>query len=449
METTAITSSIIPIAAAAGTLAVGAWWAALVPRLALGFLCASLVSGQLRRLPLPGQGGGLLVSDIAVVGVLWAAIWQYGRRKQVNIHVKRLVVLIGVFLGWSLFTLVVHASDLMFREFAVAGLYWVRLATHLLLLPALLILTSDHVHRKKLKQWFVASVVLLLMLGFFQLIFIPRLADIAVLGVPSSILQRAGWDPHIGRMVSTWLDPNFFGGLIIVSVPVIGIFVSSRVRAATLVALLLVALAYTQSRSALIGLVGSGVLGTFLAWFKYPQRLSVHRGVQIGVLVSVVIMWAVLAAVLLGDRFTNVFEYDPTVELRRESLRVVWGQLLVPNAVIGIGYNTYQFAAQEVGLISSFATHSRAGADNSFLTIWVTTGIVGLALYLSIWGYISNILIALWIRRNSLLSFAVALSIVALTIHSQFVNSFLYSHLIIVLMIICALALSDQEEAAV
>ena len=64
----------LPLTFAAGALGLllGPWLPRL-PRLAITFLLFSLIFGQSLRFPLPGQGGGLLVSDLAVIIVLLSA----------------------------------------------------------------------------------------------------------------------------------------------------------------------------------------------------------------------------------------------------------------------------------------------------------------------------------------------------------------------------------------
>lgn len=39
----------------------------IAKRIAVSLVCVSLIAGQLIRLTLPGQGGGILLSDIAVL----------------------------------------------------------------------------------------------------------------------------------------------------------------------------------------------------------------------------------------------------------------------------------------------------------------------------------------------------------------------------------------------
>ena len=74
MAFAALSSYALPLSVAGGTLTLfSIAWFVRLPRLALSFLLLSLVTGQLIRLPLPGQGGGLLPSDLAVVVIILIA----------------------------------------------------------------------------------------------------------------------------------------------------------------------------------------------------------------------------------------------------------------------------------------------------------------------------------------------------------------------------------------
>ena len=81
MVSSAYLAPYLPLLLTAGGLAAlsVSYWAILFPRIAISLLAVSLTLGQLVRLPLPGQGGGLLVSDVAVILTLGAALIQFLR----------------------------------------------------------------------------------------------------------------------------------------------------------------------------------------------------------------------------------------------------------------------------------------------------------------------------------------------------------------------------------
>jgi O-antigen ligase len=405
----------------------------LIPRLAIFFLLFSLIIGQSLRFPLPGQGGGLLVSDLAVVFTLLTALFFVLFRHKSPITSYWLLVTSPFFI-WSLFSLLINASNLDLASLSVAFAYWLRLATNLLLLPALLIIFANKKNRRFAKHGLLITILILILLGFLQLLLIPNLSG------------EEGWDPHQSRLVSTWLDPNLFGGFLIIVIPFI-LYVFPF-PLSFLFFLPFITLLFTQSRSSLLALILSFAIFSPLIIFQYLRRVKSKYFLPTLALLTLILTVFIVATIPLKHRLIGLFTIDDTVQLRLGSLQQA--QLLaVDHYLFGAGYNAYQFTAHKAGLISNFNIHSRAGADNSWLTLWVTTGLPGLILFLFPWLIIFHFFFRQWIRgRNQAL--VTLLAITVLFIHSQFLNSFLYSHLFITLIIITALEISatsgDKEQ---
>lgn len=443
MDYSVYNSSFISFGLTAFTLgSVLSAWLVRLPILAVWFLAISLVSGQVLRLPLPGQGGGLLLSDFAAVIILLSTTFFWlqnhsSKNHQLKTSQNSLITLVGalliLFITWSLFTLALNSPALSWTQLLIAFSYWARLAVYLLLIPALSYLAKQTQLQHALTKSYISAIVLIVILGFAQLFLLPHLV---VLG--------GGWDPHEGRLVSTWLDPNFVGLFLVMATFFLVAQLSktnkhsSKLTLFSLVIFVLLALALTQSRSSLIALVVTLVLFSRLIILRPSSRLTTHRIIQIVSLLSLAIIGLIIAATLLGPRLTGLVTHDPTVTLRATSLKVIWN-LATQHPIVGIGYNTYQFTAHQAGLINDFSIHSRAGADNSFLTLLVTTGLIGLTLFILPWLLSLVGLLRRWLIAQNPYSLAAAASFVALLIHSQFVNSFLYAHLLVTLSIIIAI----------
>lgn len=437
-------------------------------KIAIALLLVSLVVGQIVRFPLPGQGGGLLLSDIATVAVLVVALihmvkhrLQNTKPKQNTVHnfqntnclgtgnlcfgncLCSVLCLLCFFFVWSLFTLVVHISDLGRDNFLIAAAYWLRLAATLLLLPALLALFQKPTLRLFSQRAFTATIAMLAVLGFIQLTLFPNLWDLSRV---APALAGAKWDPHQGRLVATWLDPNFIGGFFAITLPFVMIKVflplTKGVGVLTVLAAAF-ALLLTQSRSSLVALV-LGAAITAPLWLVALRSYSpiVKFTAVIGSL-SFLVALIVFPALLLPERLAGLLFVDDTAALRLASLKSAWS-LAEDHPILGVGYNAYQFAARDAGLIGDFTIHSRAGADNSLLTLAVTTGLVGVVLFLLPWAAIASYLVRASLV-GSLTAAAAATSLAVLLVHSQFVNSFLYSHLLITLIIIVTLAMTNSQ----
>jgi len=420
----------------------------VIIRLALWFLALSLVVGQLIRVPRPGQSGGLVVSDLAVIGVLAAAFFNslvsprpsaVGGKKISPLYY---LLLYTPFVVWSLFTLGIHVGDYERPELMIAAAYWLRTSCYLLLAPALLSLArSADLAATPRRSWMAAIAVLAAAAGL-QLVFLPDLAALPPILVT---LSGGGWDPHIGRAVGTWLDPNFFGAfLAIAALYCLGCFFQERRPGARLFVLALAAavgllLIMTQSRSSFLALGGAVALLSPVIILRLAHRRSSALWPGVVGVGGLLALAAILAALMLGERLGSLVTFDPTVQARLEALTAAW-RLAQDHLWVGVGYNAWQFAARDAGLVGDVVLHSRAGSDSSFLTLLVTTGLPGVTLFVLPWLVIGVTSLQRWLRHGHVLSLVVVASLLTLTLHSQFVNSWLYAHLLVVMAVIVALA---------
>lgn len=353
-----------------------------------------------------------------------------------------------LFTLWSALTLSWSLSQRDFHDNLIASAYYLRLLAHLALLPALYILCRQRPDLLwLLKIGFLITSYSLLILGFIQWRWWPDLRLIA----------PQGWDPHQSRLVSTWLDPNFFGSFLVVSLfPTLVLTWQYLKRHRTWIVLALLsiysaALILTGSRSSIVALLAAGI--STLPWIsiKYtagrpnaPQLKKAYLVLAVSAAAMAAVA-AILSAWILRERLEGLFSYDPTVQVRLTALKKVW-HLVEQYSWTGVGYNAYQFAAIKEGLISNFTIHSRAGADNSWLTLWVTLGLPGLLIFLSMYMALYLKGLHAWLARRSLINLAMAASLSALAAHALFINSLLYSHLLVVTAVISAIALSHYEH---
>lgn len=391
----------------------------------LSVLCIAICVGQLARVPLAQQGGGLLVSDIALGAVL-----LYGASAALLglIPLNKAIHALGLyaytvfpFFLWASSMLIAHEYALGAHSFFIALLYVVRLFALSLLFP-LLFMYGVKIAAQKAFIW---TYYALLIIGYAQLLVFPSLVG-----------NMNGWDPHIHRMVATWFDPNFFGAFI-----AMGIFPMlywSRGNVIVLAAAL-GALALTGSRSSWIACIAAGIVTVLVFLLRGSITASWKKGAYLGVLL--VGISCIVVGTVFFDRVSTFFVHDPTVALRATAYADTWHRLVEPNIVFGVGYNAYQFSAKEAGLIQDFSIHSRAGSDNSVVTLLVTTGILGTVLF-----FIPFLVGTYWHGRQWLLykrfeSLVFIWSIVVLVVHAQFENSLLYPHLLMAFILIAIAAL--------
>ncbi len=373
----------------------------------------TLVVGQLLRVHLSTESASaLLLIDIAnamYVGV--GLIYLLVLRKKFVMTLP-LIFLLGFF-GWAAVSLVYGAWLLSSHELLIAIFY----ALRLFLMGGAIFVTVALFPKEKDQQLLMAYLlragVFLTLLGFIQLVVFPNFA----------FMTKFGWDPHVGRLLSTFFDPNFFGFFlaIIFSFYLVKLLNASaageRLKAGGLGLLVLAACFLTFSRSAYLALL----ISLFIILAVRSWKL---------------VLIALLALLLIGgsiprarDRVLNALKVDTTAQDRIQS----WVNTLYivkDHPVIGVGYNAFGPAQIRYGERQNLLSQSAQGSDSSLLLILATTGIVGLFLYLAFWfGLLYEALLLYrfgsspFFRQMGLLGLGI---IPAYLVHSQFVNSLVY-----------------------
>lgn len=411
------------------------------PELGLYIIIFLPVIGELYRLPFRGDAG-MLISDVIIplYLLIWVARYIFSSKTSVKTLLKKVskskfilpIIIFTVIAGFSLLQALTLFPT---NEVLVSSFYLFRLLTYI----ALYIVVADIITTEKKSQTIfrllLMSAILLAIAGFIQLQIFPDLTQ----------LEELGWDPHINRLVSTWLDPNFLGGLFafIISVT-LGVFLytkNTRVKAILSLAIIILttALFLTYSRSAYLALIA----GIFIVSILKSRKLVV-----IGLIVLLLgVTFSERAQQRVGELVESVNSVfletadtpDPTAKLRLKSWRQTV-ELIKEKPLIGHGYNTLKFVNYKKGFYPSIDHHAASGSDSSLLTIFATTGILGLAAFLWIIFAIIRQAIISW-RNKKLPQFSqgFALGVLggmsALLIHSIFINSLLFPQILITLWI--------------
>jgi O-antigen ligase len=382
-------------------------------------LIASVITGQITRI---GNLG--VLTDFLIP--IYLLFWLLKRDKKRPFPFSTSIVLIAIWLIYLLGNLLINLSFVP----AVGGelvsiLYWVRLATYMSLLLPLVDYRSQEPEKVDNQLWYMVffSSIILSILGFVQLILFPDF----------SFMAQYGWDPHQGRLLSTWYDPNFLGGFLGLA----AIIVLSRI---------LVFLKETKSWqnkniilvfSWIIGL--SIIVGALMLTYSRSALLAFLIGVSIVTilisrrtffLVIIILAIIVMSNPRLQARIQGAIQVDVTASLRIQS----WLQTLDDidkNPIWGIGYNTIKYQT-----IVPSELNSASGRDSSLLTLWLTGGIIGLGLFIII---IFNSIIRAWQKvRSSGLERTWGVAIIGgwalILVHSMFVNSIFFPHILIFLI---------------
>lgn len=249
-------------------------------------------------------------------------------------------------------------------------------------------------------------------LGLIQFALYPSLRNLSYLG----------WDPHYFRLFSTFLDPNYAGIFITLTI-FLGLSIHHQVKSDTSrmhehgrydisfrevlwwVALVVnaTALYLTYSRGGYLAFVVGFAVWTLI------QKKKLFSWLFICFIAAIVIIPRPGGETLRLDRM------DSTIARLENWQEAV--SFFQKSPIIGHGFNTVRFLPRlnEMVKPGDPVSHAAAGVDNSFLFLLVTSGVAGLGVYLWL----------LWTSVRKSAPIGVVL-VVALVVHALFVNSLFY-----------------------
>lgn len=400
----------------------------LVDLLKISFL--TLLVGQLGRIPLVAAGSKeapLLLNDLVLVAALVVGGVLALQWRRFLVDWTSGLALAFVFVGGASALLAIPRFGLSPFELAFSLAYLARWAAYF----GFYLLVLNFVRREDIEPiWRVmeGAVIAFALFGIFQSAFLPGFAQL--------VYPDAGvftqWDPQGRRLVSTFLDPNLAGGLILVVLLIQG----GRMAFGTAVArwkplILLAALALTLSRSsALAFLVGVGVLMAI----RGPSKRVLTAGA-----------WMALVGLLLSPILLNLAIAYNKLDLADPSLLlrfVAWGQaltVLIDHPFLGVGFNTYGFVQLNYGF--GDLVQSSFGLDGGLLFIAVMTGGLGVIFFGGMvlrFGWEAS---RVWreTEREGVdrgMALGTLAATVALLVHSLFLNSLLYPFLMQILWVL-------------
>lgn len=401
-----------------------------------------LIPGLLARVSVGGSG--ILATDLLVP--LFALAWV---GKKIIFHEKfPKCYFIGAgfaFVSVALITWFIGAWNLDISAKILSLSYIVRIVTMLIIgwaaseffaqkseSPAYSLQSTKEFFFKRF--FFITAVVMAL--GFIQFIFVP---DISLWST------EGGWDPHTGRLLGTWLDPNYLSGFLGFLLPVIiGSWYKKRNNWLLLLGgIALVALFLTFSRSGYLAAITG--LGFFFLLRDWKIILLAILIAVLGLSVSeraqqrVGELTGTFSSIILQD----TAEIDPTAKLRIQNW-IKSADLWIKYPVTGIGYNTYRWRAAEEGVVDE-SFFSAGGADGTHLTVLVTTGIIGFLSYIFFLRRLFWFPIKKWWRTRDEQELGFSMGFLSLVVHSLFVNS-LFFPLIFLPVIVIAGVLQGKRE---
>lgn len=249
-----------------------------------------------------------------------------------------------------------------------------------------------------------ASGTAVAILGMTQYLLYPSLRNLIYLG----------WDPHLYRLFSTFLDPNFAAMAFVLTL-ILGQYLWFHAKNKIILAftqfVALIALFLTYSRSGYLAFVVA--LCMVCVFYKKIWVAFV------GIILFGCVLFVLPTPGGEGVRLLRTVSTYARVENWKRGM-----QLIGERPVLGYGFNTLRFVQRAHGWTndSVIVSKASAGIDNSLQFVWATTGIVGFGVYL-LWLIVSMLLLG----KHTL----VFSSIISLLVHSQFSNSLFYPFLML------------------
>ena len=388
-----------------------------------------LPMGELIRFDL----GDYSIKPIDIAAILLFLVWvpQAFKKWKKNIRSDRLFIPIILLVATMCISLLLNIKNFSGSEVFIAFSYtlrWILYASLYFIVKSF----SDK-FKEKIIYLLLGLGAVIIFLGFIQYFFYTSLRN----------LYYLGWDEHMYRMFSTFLDPNFAGSFFVLYLIFLaGLLLfslknrTSQVWFIGLISIFTLISTYlTYSRSALIMLIVSSII--FLTLAKKIKWLIL--------IISVSVLFILTSSKNWNVENINLFRIASS-EARIDSAKIAI-EIIKNNLFSGVGFNTYRYAQVKYGFrspVGSTDSHADAGSDNSFLFIAATAGIAGLIFYLNLLGTILKK--AYESYRNykngniqKYIGLVVLASVGGIIVDSFFVNSLFYSFVMIWLWILLGL----------
>lgn len=356
----------------------------------------SLILGEFGQFPFGVTSVSFSLTDVLLfLTLLFLFIWKIGIEKKVSWPLSLKLLTVFWFVGFI---------SLIFSGVLSGGLYLLRFIFYSLSFYLGYELTKNLITTKEINKVYIRAGFLLAVLGFVQLFFFPDLSPFTAFG----------FDPHKNRMFSTILDPNYLG--IILNLPfLLSLYCFLKTKDNRWILLVLffaLAILLTFSRSAYLAV---GIEIFLLGALKFRRLLL------ISFLIVLILFFSVPE---FKNRVAGAFRIDKTSSERIESWQKGF-YIFKQNPLIGVGFNNTRYALEKNNLLKSFSPdggNAGAGIDSSLIFVMVTTGIVGLFIWLSFW---ISIIIKI-IKSRSEFKLLAVVFIVGLFVNSQFINSLFF-----------------------
>lgn len=385
------------------------------------------VIGQLLRVKFLSDLTAITLTDVLVIIVSVVSLFYFLAIKKSLKLTPRTVIPVVVFSLIAISSNFLATRFLPFKDVIIGSFFLIRF----LMLFFVSQVIVNVIPKNKVGNWvnlILFFCLIFIILGFAQLVFYPDLTS----------LTAYGWDPHQSRIVSTFLDPNYAGFIYVISFTLATSYLLFKTQLKKITVYAYLSIASLSFVATVLTFSRSSYLALLVSIFVISAVKSFKLFVVMIVLISTMLVLVPQAK----NRIIGAISIDETSRARIQS----WENALFifqKNPVLGVGFNTYRFTQVRYDLFSPdnpLGGNSGSGSDSSLLLVAATTGIVGLLAFLTLALFILKGLFKK-ARKNPITLAALAIFI-ALLVHTQFVNSFFYPQIILLVWVIIGLAQS-------
>lgn len=353
-----------------------------------------------------------LDTSVILLFFVWLAILFRNYRTELKNNIFFPYLL---FIGSAFISLIINSVWLKPNEFIASFLYLLRWAAYGGIY--FVVFSFDAKYKKLIEILLFYVGIVILLLGYAQFILYRDLRNLFYLG----------WDEHMYRMFSTFLDPNYVGAFLslffflqlVKQVKIGREKVSVRITFLRYGLLLftLGAVFLTFSRSALVMLL----IGSIVIFHLCNKQKFIF------ILLAITILVFTISSKYFYIENINPFRVV-SVNARLETIHNAV-QIIKDNPILGIGFNAYRYAQIRYGFrdkSTAIISHADSSPDNSFLFVLATTGIIGFFAYLFMWRRIVQNAVNIYRYKQKKFAILLIASVAGLSVDALFINSLFF-----------------------
>ena len=320
----------------------------------------------------------LKIADMAAVAFIAFAVTKY---RTIRINKVELQLI-----GWLIIGTVSACLNSLLYGYGVTNtiygiLYTIRILFYIVLSNLMnRCFYENYVSTKRVFQIILCMYLAVCFIGFWQLIFFPIAREFYRIFLQLGVYYGNGGDPHVGRLLSTYFDPNYLASCLLIPLAITLwcwrqygkkiYFIFATIVVATIV--------LTVSRSGMVGIC-------FYLLCMFAQRKMKKGNFKKNILLIAIAIFLLVALFLSNARIIERIlnsANDGSTYARFDS----WNrgiEIIKKNLFLGIGFNM-------IGAYTSVVLHEPVmlstgyGNDSSILVILITTGLIGAVYWFAI-----------------------------------------------------------------